>query len=88
MFWELLGLVVGGALIGALGRLALPSPHPMSWPRALLLGLGGAVGGGLLTLIVLGRGHATISLLVAVGLAALVVALFGVFRRTDRVPRG
>ncbi|WP_034265306.1 hypothetical protein [Actinospica robiniae] len=88
MVWELLTLAVCGLLVGALGRLVRPGPASMSWPRALLLGLGGALGSGVLTAVVLGQGHATISLLVAVGLAALVVATYRAFRRTRRLPPG
>lgn len=88
MVWELLGLAVCGLLIGALGRLIRPGPAAMSWPRALLLGLGGAVGSGVLTAVVLGQGHATISLLVAVGLAVLVVCTYRVLRRSRRLPPG
>lgn len=86
--WELLGLAVCGLLVGALARLTLPSSNPLPWSRMLLLGLGGAVGGGALTALVLGQGHATISLLVSVGLAALVVATYCVFRRSRPLPPG
>jgi len=86
--WELPALAVCGLLVGALGRLLLPSPDPMPWSRMLLLGLGGAVGGGVLTAIVLGQGQAAVSLLVSVCLAALVVATYCVFRRTRPQPPG
>ena len=36
-----------GLLIGALARLALPGPDPMSWPATLGYGLVGSVLGGL-----------------------------------------
>lgn len=88
MVWELLGLAVCGLLIGALGRLAAPGPHPAPWPRTLLLGLGTAVGGGLLASLVLGTGHRTITLLVAVGLAAMVVAVHGAFHHARQLPPG
>lgn len=88
MVWELLALAVCGLLVGVLGRLTLPGAAALSWPRTLLLGLGGAVGSGLLTATVLGQGHATITLLVAVGLAALVIATSCVFRRSRRLPPG
>lgn len=88
MVWDLLGLAVCGLLIGGLGRLAVPGPNPMPWSHTLLLGLGGAVGGGLLTAVVLGRGHAAVSLLISVGLAALPVAAYSAYRRSRRLPPG
>ena len=36
-----------GLLIGALARLALPGPDPMSWPRTILFGIGGSFVGGM-----------------------------------------
>jgi uncharacterized membrane protein YeaQ/YmgE (transglycosylase-associated protein family) len=38
-----------GLLIGALARLALPGPDPMSWPATLGYGLVGSVLGGLVS---------------------------------------
>ena len=38
-----------GLLIGALARLALPGPDPMSWPATLGYGLVGSVLGGLIS---------------------------------------
>jgi hypothetical protein len=38
-----------GLLIGALARLALPGPDPMSWPATLGYGLVGSVVGGLIS---------------------------------------
>ena len=43
----LLLLALGGLIIGALARLALPGPDPMSIPATIGLGLAGALLGGL-----------------------------------------
>lgn len=43
----LLVLALGGLVIGALARLALPGPDPMSIPATIGLGLAGALVGGL-----------------------------------------
>jgi uncharacterized membrane protein YeaQ/YmgE (transglycosylase-associated protein family) len=44
----ILGLALGGLIIGALGRLAVPGPDPMPLWTTILLGIVGAfVGGGL-----------------------------------------
>ena len=47
---------VGGLLVGALARLALPGPDPMSIPMTAVLGIGGSIIGGLVSRIFLGVG--------------------------------
>jgi uncharacterized membrane protein YeaQ/YmgE (transglycosylase-associated protein family) len=42
----LLSLILGGLIIGALGRLAVPGPNPMSIGMTILVGLGGSLIGG------------------------------------------
>ena len=87
MFWLLIWLAVGGLTVGLLGRLTVSGPdHPMPWPHALLLGLIGALGGGLLTSAVLGRAHDGVSLLVSVVFAALLVAAYAAYRRARALP--
>lgn len=43
----IVGVAISGLIVGALGRLAIPGPNPMSWGQTILVGLGGAFGGGL-----------------------------------------
>jgi uncharacterized membrane protein YeaQ/YmgE (transglycosylase-associated protein family) len=43
----LLSLILGGAIIGALGRLAIPGPNPMSIPMTIAVGIGGMLIGGI-----------------------------------------
>lgn len=44
----ILSVVVSGLIVGALGRLAIPGPNPMSIGMTILVGVGGAlVGGGI-----------------------------------------
>jgi uncharacterized membrane protein YeaQ/YmgE (transglycosylase-associated protein family) len=43
----ILSIVLGGLLIGALGRLALPGPDPMGIGTTILVGIGGAFIGGI-----------------------------------------
>lgn len=69
-FVVLLLLVVQGLVIGALGRLAIPGPNPMSIPSTIAVGLGGSLVGGLLGYYVFGREWA---LLLGVLAAALIV---------------
>jgi uncharacterized membrane protein YeaQ/YmgE (transglycosylase-associated protein family) len=42
----LISLVIGGLVIGALGRLAIPGPNPMSIGMTILVGIGGSLVGG------------------------------------------
>ena len=39
----LLSLVITGLVVGALGRLAIPGPNPMSIGMTILVGIGGAL---------------------------------------------
>lgn len=41
------GLIVSGLVVGALGRLAIPGPNPMSIGKTILVGIGGSFLGGL-----------------------------------------
>jgi uncharacterized membrane protein YeaQ/YmgE (transglycosylase-associated protein family) len=44
----LIALAIGGLIIGALGRLAIPGPNPMSIGQTILVGIGGSFIGGLI----------------------------------------
>ncbi|MGI9120165.1 MAG: GlsB/YeaQ/YmgE family stress response membrane protein [Acidimicrobiales bacterium] len=52
----LLLLVFQGLIVGALGRLAIPGPNPMSIGTTILVGIGGSFLGGLVGLLIGGRG--------------------------------
>jgi uncharacterized membrane protein YeaQ/YmgE (transglycosylase-associated protein family) len=41
--------VVGGLIVGALARLAVPGPDPMPWWATIVLGIGGTFLGGLIS---------------------------------------
>jgi uncharacterized membrane protein YeaQ/YmgE (transglycosylase-associated protein family) len=47
----LLACAVGGLITGALARLLLPGPDPMSWLATLGYGVGGSVVGGIVGMI-------------------------------------
>jgi uncharacterized membrane protein YeaQ/YmgE (transglycosylase-associated protein family) len=49
-------LAVSGLFVGALARLALPGPDPMSIPQTIMLGLAGNLIAGIVVLIVWGHG--------------------------------
>ena len=67
-----------GLLIGALARLVLPGPDPMSWPATLGYGLVGSVLGGLISRLL----HLTV--LLDFGLAIACAALLIWFFRRRR----
>lgn len=52
----LIVLFVWGLVMGALARLALPGPDPMSIPMTAALGIGGSLVGGVVARIFLGYG--------------------------------
>lgn len=73
MIGYLFALVLTGLVVGALGRLAIPGPNPMSIPKTILVGIGGAFLGGMVGGLLFGRGGGGI--LLAVAGAALIVYL-------------
>ena len=48
MITYLIFLVLSGLVIGALGRLAVPGPNPMSIGKTILVGIGGSLVAGLI----------------------------------------
>jgi uncharacterized membrane protein YeaQ/YmgE (transglycosylase-associated protein family) len=73
MIAYLLGLVLTGLIVGALGRLAIPGPNPMTIGMTILVGLGGAFLGGIVGWILFGRNGG--GLILAVAGSALIVWL-------------
>ena len=76
----IIGLILSGLVVGALGRLAIPGPNPMSLGKTILVGMGGSFLGGLVG-YVLFRGRS--GLLLSVLGAALIVWLL----ERGRAPR-
>lgn len=74
MIGYLLALVVVGLVVGALARLALPGPDPMSVGQTILVGVAGSFLAGLLVWAVYGRGGAGIvlSVLCSTGIVYLI----------------
>ena len=68
----ILALVIQGLIVGALGRLAIPGPNPMSIGQTILVGIGGSFLGGAVGYFLLGGRYGF--LLGIVG-AALIVYL-------------
>ena len=76
----LISLVLTGLVVGALGRLAVPGPNPMSIVMTIAVGVAGALVGGLIA-AALGLGW-LLTILLELALAALLVWL--VSNRTRR----
>ena len=73
LIYFIISLIITGAIFGALGRLAIPGPNPMSIGMTILVGIGGAFLGGLVALL-LGASGIVVIILQALG-AALIVYL-------------
>ncbi|HEX3393178.1 MAG TPA: hypothetical protein VHS52_01510 [Acidimicrobiales bacterium] len=69
----IISLVITGLIIGALGRLAIPGPNPMSIGLTIAIGIGGSLIGGIIG-FVLGAGW-FITLILEVAVAAGIVYL-------------
>jgi uncharacterized membrane protein YeaQ/YmgE (transglycosylase-associated protein family) len=69
----IISFVIVGAIFGALGRLAIPGPNPMSIGMTILVGIGGAFLGGLVGGLI-GAGAGLVFVLEVLG-AALIVYL-------------
>ena len=78
-------LAISGLIIGALARLALPGPDPMSIPATIGLGIGGTFIGGIVARIFLGTGG---GLLFAVLGAILILYLYRRFVQHRPLTRG
>ena len=66
-------LAVGGLIVGALARLALPGPDPMTIGQTILIGIAGSFAAGLLSWLLWGRAGA--NLLLSLAFATLFVYL-------------
>lgn len=72
MILFIIGLILAGLVVGALGRLAIPGPNPMSIGMTILVGIGGSLVAGLIAGLLFNRGA---GLLLSVLGAALIVWL-------------
>ena len=74
MITFILGLILSGLIVGALGRLAIPGPNPMTIGMTILVGIAGSLLGGLVGYLVTG-GRRGGGLILSVAGAALIVWL-------------
>ncbi len=73
MIGYVIGLVLSGLVVGALGRLAVPGPNPMSIGKTVLVGIGGSLVAGLIANALFNRAAGLI--LAVVCTAAIVYGL-------------
>ena len=89
MLFLLLIMIIGGAIVGALGRLVVPGPNPIGFVRTVLAGWAGSFLGGLVGRLVFGwryRYSGLLALVVAVLFTALIVYLIEGGRRRRAYP--
>lgn len=72
MILFIIGLILAGLVVGALGRLAIPGPNPMTIGMTILVGIGGSLIAGVVAGLLFNRGA---GLLLSVLGAALIVWL-------------
>jgi hypothetical protein len=73
MLGFILFLLIWGAIVGGLGRLALPGPDPMSMGETILIGVGSSLVAGVLFRIIFNSGAGIVgSVLVATAAVYLV----------------
>ena len=72
MIGYILLLILSGLIVGALGRLAIPGPNPMSIGMTIAIGIGGSLIAGLIGRALIGRPFGLVlSVLAAAGLVYL-----------------
>ena len=78
----LIGLILSGLVIGALGRLAVPGPQPIGCLWTVLVGIAGSLLAGLVGRVLFGGNNGPVWIL-SIAFAALLVWLFT--RRTRTI---
>ena len=69
MLLFIVALIIGGLILGALARLAVPGPDPMPIWMTILIGAGGSIIGGIVGEVLFGRpGGFLLAFLASVGL--------------------
>ena len=72
MLLLIIWIAVVGLAIGALGRLAVPGPNPMSIGMTMLVGVGGAIVGGVIGRVLFHRrGGIVLAVLASAGIVYL-----------------
>lgn len=78
MLGLIISIAVSGLIIGALGRLVVPGPNPMSIFSTILIGITGSAIGGIIGHLIFGNRYTYevgLSLIVAILCTAILVAV-------------
>ena len=83
----MLSILIGGLVIGALGRLVVPGPNPIGLWWTVACGVGGAIVGGIVARLLFFNpaAHWLVTLVIEVVAAAFLVSLVGKSRRRHHV---
>ncbi len=83
----ILSIIIGGLVIGALGRLVVPGPNPIGFWWTVACGVGGAVVGGIVARLLFFNPatHWLVTLVIEVVAAAFLVSLVSKSRRRHHV---
>ncbi len=79
----LVSIVIGGLVIGGLGRLVVPGPNPIGLWWTVACGVGGAIVGGIVARLLFSNpaSHWLVTLIIEVVAAAFLVSLVSKSRR-------
>jgi uncharacterized membrane protein YeaQ/YmgE (transglycosylase-associated protein family) len=77
----IIGLIISGAVIGALGRLVVPGRQPLGCVGTILAGLAGSFVGGVIGRVIDARSHIPGLFLSVLGAALVVYLVSGAGRR-------
>lgn len=81
----ILGILVTGLVVGALGRLVVPGPNPMGIFSTILVGLAGAFLGGIVGRLLFGSRYSySIGLSLVVSVICTAVIVYALQRPTHR----
>jgi uncharacterized membrane protein YeaQ/YmgE (transglycosylase-associated protein family) len=72
MLGYLIALAIGGLIVGAFARLALPGRDPMTILQTMLVGIGGSFAAGLIVRVIFGK-HYTAGFLASLACSTLIV---------------
>jgi uncharacterized membrane protein YeaQ/YmgE (transglycosylase-associated protein family) len=75
-------LIVSGLIVGALGRLLIPGPNPMSIAMTIVVGIGGSLLGGLIGKVLFGRSGGFILAVLCAGLIVWLIQRSQTWRTT------
>lgn len=81
MFEGIIGYIIGGAIIGVIARFLKPGADPMGWIMTILLGIAGAVIGGMIV------GGGLLGWVVAIVVAIVLLFIYERFRGKKTVHR-